>query len=445
MNEKNKIHWVPVEMLRPHPDNPRKNLGDLTELANSIKENGIFQNLTVVPATDFDGYTVIIGHRRLAAAKEAGLQAVPCIFADMSPMDQLSTMLLENMQRSDLTIIEEAQGMQLMLDLGSDKDEIIEMTGLSETSVRRRLKIAELDKDKLAEVADRQITLADFDKLSQVESLDKRNEILSDIGTGNFGWKINNAIQVQNYEKKHEKWREIANGLGMTEIEEKDRYTGEYRYRGGHSQDVSKSQLDKIVENIGVPAEELFYFCNFGGINVYSKPSEKKESGNTEQEKLRIASEQKKQEENNRREKVNKLMNNAREARMSFIRELHESVMEAYLPHIVRRLFDYLEENSEMYCDVITMTMKKDSYEEAVEAFRELIENKPIKSLIILIAAIVDYNSFSPSDWMGKYDEDEAECVKEYYSFLERLGYDIPDEIRGLLDGTHEIYGGNQE
>ena len=215
MNEKNKIHWVPVEMLRPHPDNPRKNLGDLTELANSIKENGIFQNLTVVPATDFDGYTVIIGHRRLAAAKEAGLQAVPCIFADMSPMDQLSTMLLENMQRSDLTIIEEAQGMQLMLDMGSDKDEIIEMTGLSETSVRRRLKIAELDKDKLAEVADRQITLADFDKLSQVESLDKRNEILSDIGTGNFGWKINNAIQAQNYEKKHEKWREIANGLGM--------------------------------------------------------------------------------------------------------------------------------------------------------------------------------------------------------------------------------------
>ena len=178
---------------------------------------------------------------------------------------------------------------------------------------------------------------------------------------------------------------------------------------------------------------------------MYSKPSETKESGNTEQEKLRIASEQKKQEENNRREKVNELMNNAREARMGFIRELHESVMEAYLPQIVRRLFDYLEENSEIYCDVITMAMKKDSYEEAVEAFRELIENKPVKSLIILIAAIVDYNSFSPSDWMGKYDEGEAECVKEYYSFLERIGYDMPDEIRDLLDGTHEIYGGNQE
>lgn len=63
--------YLPVSKLFPHPDNPRKDNGDLTELAESIKANGVLQNLTVVPKED-GSYTVIIGHRRLAAAKLAG-------------------------------------------------------------------------------------------------------------------------------------------------------------------------------------------------------------------------------------------------------------------------------------------------------------------------------------------------------------------------------------
>jgi len=72
---------LPVDRLHPHPDNPRKDLGDLTELSDSIKANGIFQNLTVVPddpTNSITDFTVIIGHRRLAAAKKVGLQRVPC-------------------------------------------------------------------------------------------------------------------------------------------------------------------------------------------------------------------------------------------------------------------------------------------------------------------------------------------------------------------------------
>lgn len=89
------IVMLPVDRLHPHPDNPRKSLGELSELAESIRKNGIMQNLTVVPKGESD-YTVIIGHRRLAAAKEAGLIAVPCAIADMALTDQVATMLLEN-------------------------------------------------------------------------------------------------------------------------------------------------------------------------------------------------------------------------------------------------------------------------------------------------------------------------------------------------------------
>ena len=90
--------YIPLEYLQPHPENPRKELGDLTELVESIKANGIYQNLTVVPhgmtAMDDDGnivqgYRVIIGHRRMAAAKEAGLYEVPCFVVKMDYQTQL--------------------------------------------------------------------------------------------------------------------------------------------------------------------------------------------------------------------------------------------------------------------------------------------------------------------------------------------------------------------
>ena len=116
------IKYIPVKKLWPHPDNPRKDVGDVTELAESIKANGVLQNLTVVPLIgeitkkrDGESYRVIIGHRRLAAAKLAGLEELPCVVVEMSEREQLSTMLTENMQRSDLTVYEQAQGFQMML------------------------------------------------------------------------------------------------------------------------------------------------------------------------------------------------------------------------------------------------------------------------------------------------------------------------------------------
>ncbi|MDO4810265.1 MAG: ParB/RepB/Spo0J family partition protein [Eubacteriales bacterium] len=113
----NELVYLKTSELYPHPDNPRKNIGDVSELADSIRKNGILQNLTVVrghkaevkdDTNDLgkylpDGYTVIIGHRRLAAAKMAGLEHVPCAVANMTPAEQFHTMMVENMQREDLT------------------------------------------------------------------------------------------------------------------------------------------------------------------------------------------------------------------------------------------------------------------------------------------------------------------------------------------------------
>lgn len=122
------IKHIDINKIYPHKDNPRKDLGDLTELSESIKQSGIFQNLTLVPR-DGDTYTVIIGHRRLAASKIAGLKEVPCAIVEMTEKEQLATMLLENMQRNDLTLCEQAQGFQMMMDLGETIESISEKNG----------------------------------------------------------------------------------------------------------------------------------------------------------------------------------------------------------------------------------------------------------------------------------------------------------------------------
>jgi len=150
MENESRLVMIPVTNIYPHPDNPRKDLGDLQELTASIRKNGILQNLTVVPIKGKEGsYTAIIGHRRLAAAKEAGLRTVPCVVAEMDYHTQLQTMLVENMQRSDLTIYEQAEGFQMMLSMGDSVGKIAEKTGFSESTVRRRVKLLDLDKGKL--------------------------------------------------------------------------------------------------------------------------------------------------------------------------------------------------------------------------------------------------------------------------------------------------------
>ena len=157
----NKIIMINVSQLKHHPDNPRKNIGDITELSNSIKAKGILQNLTVVPA-ETDKYFVVIGNRRFEAAKAAGLEKIPCIISDMDYKTQIETMMVENIQREDLTVVEQAEGMQMMLDLGSTVEEISDKTGFSESTVRRRLKLNEYDRKKVVAAQGRGATLEDL-------------------------------------------------------------------------------------------------------------------------------------------------------------------------------------------------------------------------------------------------------------------------------------------
>src|ERR1700686_2849222 len=103
---------IPVDKIRPNPDQPRKMLGDLRELTESIKEKGVLEPLLVRFMPRDDCYYIISGERRYHASRAAGLREVPCIEKIADDAETLELALIENLQRKDLTPFEEADGLQ---------------------------------------------------------------------------------------------------------------------------------------------------------------------------------------------------------------------------------------------------------------------------------------------------------------------------------------------
>ena len=107
---------IPVDKIRPNPDQPRKMLGELRELTDSIKEKGVLEPLLVRFVPRDDCYHIISGERRYHASRAAGLREVPCIEKIADDAETLELALIENLQRKDLTAFEEADGLQRLAD-----------------------------------------------------------------------------------------------------------------------------------------------------------------------------------------------------------------------------------------------------------------------------------------------------------------------------------------
>jgi len=152
-----------IDQLVIHAKNVRKDVGIVTDLANSITEQGILQPLVVAPALAGNGYTIIAGHRRHAAAKLANVDSLPCVIRedlDTEPK-QLVAMLVENTQRADLTPVEEATAYQTILDFGDgfNVKTVAKATGRSQSHVRKRLLLTKLNEDAKGKLEDQTLNV----------------------------------------------------------------------------------------------------------------------------------------------------------------------------------------------------------------------------------------------------------------------------------------------
>ncbi|WP_248581572.1 ParB/RepB/Spo0J family partition protein [Nocardioides sp. InS609-2] len=148
------IRHVPVEQLVNHPANVRDDLGDLTEMAQSIREHGILQPLTATELPGTGQLILLAGHRRLAASLLAGMKTVPVIIrhevTELS--DHIVLMLVENTQRLNLNPMERAEAYGALLHSGLSSAEIARRTGTKQATVSTYLNLLMLDEEEREEV-----------------------------------------------------------------------------------------------------------------------------------------------------------------------------------------------------------------------------------------------------------------------------------------------------
>ena len=429
MERKPTLTTIAIEKLHPHPQNPRKVIGDVTELAESIKANGILQNLTVVPMNDdWTEFTVIIGHRRLAAAKQAGLTELPCAVVEMTEKEQLSTMLTENMQRSDLTVYEEAKGCQLLLDLGDTVAEIAEKTGFSESKIRRRVKLCELDEEAFKESQIRQPTLQDYDRLNKIEDIEERNALLKTIGTNNFNSAIYAAEAKQERKHTRDEIKKVCSGKGLLECETNGAPKG-YKYEGYHNLSTLK---DKSFDD---GKKRMYYMSAYSNdISVYVEI--------TKDDKIKADKrESERQTLNELRAQVNEIDNRCKALREDFMLSANFNDNDSKQNLIAYIMYAMSASSGYKFGALLKIAGLKYDEGECINLDDCLADTG--KTLMAMAYAF--FSGFYESSYIDfSYYKGITRNINpelnRFYNLLCKLGYVMSDEEIQLRDGTHPIF-----
>ena len=442
-----KIKMIPIENLLHHPDNPRKDIGDISELTDSIRKNGIMQNLTVVP---YSGrFLVLIGNRRLEAAKAAGLKYLPCkIVEGLSKVEQVGIMLEENMQRNDLTVIEQAQGFQLMFDLGETVHTISQRTGFSETTVRRRLSIAQLDSEILTEAFDEwQVSLDDLRELEKIKDIKKRNKLLKRAGSSdNLRYFISNELREEKMAVCQREIKKLLKKAGIPAdpdaknlIWYNDKYEIVKRYE---LTDEPPKRLSFKVE------KDLVYTQSYRTIYIIRKK---------EKAKKELTDEEKKQRQ---------IRANCKKVK-EITRQI-DTEMKDFVAHLMIEQSTGLigcgpsSQREERWAwDILAQARAVVSGHELAAVFLNKeswqINNKDCESvsfklrkvpIIVQMAytAICSLRADDPpiQSWSGKFLEERVKVRNEVYSLIQAWGFRFPEdreqEFEDILDGSSELY-----
>lgn len=176
-----------IEDLRPNPYQPRKVFDEeaLKELASSIKEHGVFQPIIVKKS--IKGYEIIAGERRVRASKIAGLEKVPAIIRSFTDEQMMEIALLENLQRENLSAIEEADAYKMMLEkLNLTQEELAIKVGKSRSHITNILGLLRLPKDVQEMVTDSKISMGHARILSKFSDENQMREMANKIVNEKF-------------------------------------------------------------------------------------------------------------------------------------------------------------------------------------------------------------------------------------------------------------------
>ncbi len=479
MNQNNTVN-IKIKDIYPHPDNPRKDLGDLSELADSIKKKGIMQNLTVIkghfitgdewsemakeykekPTEELrnkmntihtgewleTGYTLLIGHRRCAAAKQAGIEELPCkVVTDVSKKEQVAIMLEENMQRNDLTIWEQANGFQMMIDLGESEEQIAEKTGFSKTTVHHRLNIAKLNQKELKKKEqdeDFQLSLKDLYELEKVKDIQTRNKILREAYNSK-----NLAIRAKNEaeeEKRDEREKTIRKMLEEKGVKEAPKEVKENYWNASKWDTIQRFNLDeKPPKSIRLKKteEQKFYIRSYGWLYVITKIGKgKKELSPYEKQEQELKAKKK---------KIKNILAESTARRKRLIEDIIAGKADKVKDETgeINLIWQAMLQMDTCIFKgrLIRFFIEKDEYkatDEEKKAAQEKIDKIGTLSHQMLIFMHTEMTQITELiNYKSEFNQERGEALLQGYKALEPYGwYFATEEEKSILDGTNEMY-----
>lgn len=176
--EKQEQSKIPVDEIRPNPYQPRKVFDDeaLQELSSSIKQHGVFTPILVKKS--IQGYDLIAGERRLRASKLAGMKDIPAIIVDFNDQEMMEIALLENIQREDLNVMEEAKAYEKLIQrLNYTQEQLAHRVGKSREHITNTLRLLKLPEDVQEYVVDKKLSMGHVRALLGLKSEDSMRKI----------------------------------------------------------------------------------------------------------------------------------------------------------------------------------------------------------------------------------------------------------------------------
>ena len=350
-------------------------------------------------------------------------------------------MLEENMQRNDLTIFEQAQGFQMMLDLGETEESIAEKTGFSKTTIRHRLNIAKLDQKELKKKEQDdsfQLSLKDLYELEKVEDVKTRNKILKDAkDSREIVSMAQRAVAEALRDKRFKKIAEMAKKAGI----EKAPKEAENEMYSGKWDTVKEIDLDKEPpKKLSVKDDDkLYYLLYWRSVRIIRKHKNEKKELTPEE----IA----KKEKDKKKKQIKAIIKETDASRKEFICNIITGKIDAVKneEEIREKAWRFLLEKCAYlsFNSMIGFFTEKEYYscteEEKAEAEKKLKGLSYTHSMLVAL-----HNAAKDTelvDWQGHYKKDSGETLKHCYEVLKPYGWTFANEdAEKVLDGTHELY-----
>ncbi len=206
------VLYLDVRKIKPNPNQPRKVFieDNIEELANSIKEHGVLQPISV--RYERGSYELIAGERRLRACKKAGLTYIPALVANITDKQSAILAMLENIQREDLNYLEEAEGLQMLLvEYEMTQEELAEKLGKTQSTIANKLRILKLPTEVKYLLIENNLTERHARALLKLKSAEDMIEVLKEVIKKDLNVRRTEVLVEKYLIKKEENVKEKSN------------------------------------------------------------------------------------------------------------------------------------------------------------------------------------------------------------------------------------------